>query len=439
MGWHNATSKVEPGAAKLTRRTLLTAAPGTLLAATACSGSSPGRTGSAGREVSLTYGLWDDTQLPAMKKIIANFERANPRITVRPVLTPWDSYWTKLQTAATGGTAPDVFWMTQDSFKLYASGGVLMGLDDLVARDKIDIGNYVESVTHGYSWQGKLYGMPKDINSFGVFYNKKLFAAANIRPPGLSWTWSDLVQVAQRLTDRAAGVFGFAAQLADVEGYYLTIPQAGGYVISQDGTKSGYDDPRTIRGLEFWTDMILKYRVSPTLQQLTDTAAQSMFTSGKLAMYFGGSWEPVAMKAVPYARENTDVGPLPKDLNRRFYANGLGNVIFAKTKHPQESWEFAKFLGSQQAAEIQAATGTVIPAYKGMDEAYSKSMPEFSMSKLIGQLPQGLAFPASVSTAVWENDALKEFADAWTGKKSAASVAKSVAARMNAALAKEPH
>jgi multiple sugar transport system substrate-binding protein len=432
------TSTVEAVAPKLTRRSLLAAAPATLLAATACSKSSSA--GSAGQgEVSLNYGLWDDTQLPAMKKIISAFEKDNPHITVRTQLTPWESYWTKLQTAATAGTAPDVFWMTQDSFKLYASGGVLMGLDDLVARDKVDMGNFVESVTHGYTWQGKLYGIPKDINSFGVFYNKKLFAAANIRPPDLSWTWNDLVHVAKRLTDPAAGVFGFAAQLADVEGYYLTIPQSGGYVISADGTKSGYDDPRTISGLQFWTDMILKHHASPTLQQLTDTAAQSMFTSGKVAMYYGGSWEPVAMKAVPYARENTDIAPLPKDQNRKFYANGLGNVIFAKTDHPKEAWEFAKFLGSQQAAEIQAATGTVIPATKGNDEAYSKSMPEFSLSKLIDQLPLGLPFPASVNTAVWENDALKQFADAWSGKKGVQTVAKSVAASMNAALAKEPH
>lgn len=430
-----------PVAGKLSRRSVLAAVPAaTLLTAAACSGPSATKAagGSTG-DVTLTYALWDETQLPAMKKIIAEFEKANPRITVQPAVTPFDSYFTKLQDAATSGTAADVAWMTQDSFQLYASGGVLMPLDSLVQRDKINMDNYVDSVVKGYTRQGKLYGMPKDINSFGVFYNKKLFAAANVKPPDLSWTWSDLVQAAKRLTDKSSGVFGFAGQLTDVEGYYLTIPQSGGFVISPDGMSSGYDDPKTIAGLQFWTDMILKYHVSPTLQQLTDTAAQSLFTAGKVAMYYGGSWEPVAMQAVPYAKDNVDVAELPADLNRRFYANGLGNVIFAKTKHPTEAWEFTKFLGGPQAAQIQAATGTVIPAYKGNDDAYSKSMPEFALSKLIGQLPQGLPFPASVNTAVWETDALNEFTAAWSGQKPVAQVAKSVAAKMNAALAKEQH
>src|SRR3954468_16412198 len=94
---------VEAVPPKLTRRSLLAAAPAAMLAATACSKSSP--TGSAGQgEVSLNYGLWDDTQLPAMKKIIPAFEKDNPHITVRTQLTPWESYWTKLQTAATAGT-----------------------------------------------------------------------------------------------------------------------------------------------------------------------------------------------------------------------------------------------------------------------------------------------------------------------------------------------
>lgn len=435
------TPGVRPAEGKLSRRAVLAGLPaGALLTAAACSGPSTKTAGgSGGGEVTLTYALWDETQLPAMKKIIAEFEKANPRISVHPAVTPFDSYFTKLQDAATSGTAADVAWMTQDSFQLYASGGVLMPLDDLVKRDKVNMGSYVDSVVKGYTWQGKLYGMPKDINSFGVFYNKKLFADANIKPPDLTWTWKDLVQAAQRLTDKSNGVFGFAGQLADVEGYYLTIPQTGGFVISPDGRTSGYDNPKTIAGLQFWTDMILKYHVSPTLQQLTDTAAQSLFTAGKVAMYYGGSWEPVAMQAVPYAKEHVDVAELPADLNRRFYANGLGNVIFAKTKHPTEAWKFTKFLGGPQAAAIQAATGTVIPAYKGNDEAYSKSMPEFALSKLIGQLPQGLPFPASVNTAVWETDALNEFSAAWSGQKPVAQVAKSVAMKMNAALAKEKH
>src|SRR3712207_7133106 len=44
--------------------------------------------------------------------------------------------------------------------------------------------------------------------------------------------------------------------------------------------------------------------------------------------------------------------------NRNFYANGIENVAFAGTKHPDAAWEFLKFLGSERANQIQAETGT---------------------------------------------------------------------------------
>lgn len=87
----------DPDRKRLTRRAVLAGIPAaTLLAAQACSKSSD-KTSIASEKkhsgpVTLTYGLWDDTQLPAMKKIIAEFEKANPKIHVRTALTPWDSY-----------------------------------------------------------------------------------------------------------------------------------------------------------------------------------------------------------------------------------------------------------------------------------------------------------------------------------------------------------
>jgi multiple sugar transport system substrate-binding protein len=436
-GSDDGAMKREP--ARLSRRAVIAAAPATLLAVAAGCGSSPSvKEASTNGKATLTYGLWDQTQVPAMKKIIAEFNKGNPKITVRIVLTPWDSYWTKLQTAATGGAAPDVFWMTQDSFKLYASGGVLLRLDDLIKRDHINMNDYVQSVVDGFTWKGGHFGLPKDTNSFGVFYNKKLFSEAGLRFPDSSWTWNDLVTVARRLTNEKKNVYGVAAPLTDVQGYYLTIPQANGYVISPDGRKSGYDDPRTRNGIEFWTDLINKYHASPSLQQMTDTDALTMFTSGKTAMYYAGSWDPVAINAVPYTKANADVAPLPKGLNNTFYANGLGNVVYAKTKYPTEAWKFTKFLGSKRAADIQAATGTVIPAYKGESAAYARSMPHFHMQNFIDQLPNGKTFPNSVDTAVWGDYALKEFASAWSGQMSVAATTKNVAAQMNTALAKEP-
>lgn len=410
-----------------------------LVLAAACSGSGgSGGSGSSGH-VTLTYGLWDQAQEPAMKEIIKEFHAKHPNIDVQIQLTPWDSYWTKLQTAATAGTAPDVFWMTIVYAQYYAKGGGIMPLDDQIKSSGLNMNNYVDAIRKAYTFDGKVYGIPKDVNGFGLCYNKKLFKAAGLKFPDASWTWNDVISAAKKLNDPSKKVYGFASPNADELGWYLTVPQAGGWIISPDDKKSGYDQPGTIKGIQFLSDMINKYHVSPTLQQTTDTDPEAMLTSGKVAMEYCGSWEPEEIAAVPYGKANIDIAPMPLGPagNRDYYSNGLANVISAKTKHPDQAWQFVQFLGSKRAAQIQAKTGTVIPAFKGQAGAYAKASPEFNMKALVDVLPYAKPFPASLKTDAWRNYAIQQFANAWTGKSPVSAVAHDVANRMNQDLATE--
>jgi multiple sugar transport system substrate-binding protein len=327
--------------------------------------------------------------------------------------------------------------MTVAYFKYYAAGGVLMPLDDKIKADGVDMSNFEPAITKAYQYNGQTFGIPKDINAFGLFYNKDLFKAAGVAPPDKSWTWDSVIQAAQKLTDASKGTYGIVAADADELTWYLTVPQAGGEVITPDGKKSGYDEPATIKGVQFWVDMVNKYHVSPNLQQTTDTDPLSLFTSGKVAMYYGGSWDPVAIAQIPAAKAFTAVAPLPQGATPHFYSNGLANSIYVNTPHPQEAWEFVKFLSSKEANEIQSKTGTVIPAYKGEAGNYVKGLPWLDAQVIIDQLPNAVPFPASENTPVWRQFATKEFAKAWAGQETVEAASKNIAAQMNTALANE--
>ena len=122
-----------------------------------------------------------------------------------------------------------------------------MSLDDKIDADGIDMSNYVPAIAEAYKFDGVQYGMPKDINAFGLFYNKDLFTAGRrghspMRPgPGRTSSTRPRSSPTHqgRLRHRRAGGRRTA--------WYLTIPQAGGSVISEDGKTSGYDKPETIR------------------------------------------------------------------------------------------------------------------------------------------------------------------------------------------------
>jgi multiple sugar transport system substrate-binding protein len=367
-----------------------------------------------------------------MKKIITEFEQQNPNITVNVQLTPYQDYFTKLQTAASGGSAPDVFWMNGPNFQLYAANGQLQSLSGL----SIDTSDYPSSMVDLYKYNGTQYGVPKDFDTVGLWYNKAIFKAANVPLPTADWTWADFDAAAAKLTDKAKGVYAVGATLEGQENYYDTIFQAGGSVISSDGKSSGYASAASISGLEFWTNLISKGE-SPTLAQMTDTASLNMFEAGKLAMFWGGSWDANAFAQNANTKSNVDVTVLPMGVKRATVIHGLANVVYAKSAHQQQADKFVEFLGSKQAAQIEADTGTVIPAYNGTQQAWVKAYPQYDLQSFLDELPYAVPYPISKNTAAWNTLEANLLPKAWDLSEPVPTVAGQLATQMNQALAKE--
>ncbi|MEV0345163.1 sugar ABC transporter substrate-binding protein [Nonomuraea sp. NPDC050680] len=410
---------------------------GVVLAVSACSAGDDEPGAAGGQEkVTLSYAMWDNNQKPVMEELGKAFTATHPNITVNVQLTPWEGYWTKLKAAATGGAAPDVFWMNGPNFQLYASNGVLRQLEEEITKDKVDLSVYPKPLIDLYTFDGKHFGLPKDMDTIGVWYNKTLFDAKKVPYPADDWTWNDFKAAAAKLSDPAKGVYGTAAQLTSFQEYqYNTIDQAGGYVISPDGKKSGYDNPQTIEGLRFWTDLI-KNKQSPDLKTMTDTFPLQLFEAGKIAMYWGGSWNVSEFAANDYTKDKVDVAPLPKGQKQATIIHGVANVVSAKTEHPAQAWEFVKFLGSKQAADILGKKGP-IPAYNGTQGAWVAAHPEFKLRTFLDAVAYAAPFPVSKNTAAWNEAELTYLTKAWTGEQPVEKAATELAAAMNALLAKE--
>ncbi len=405
-------------------------AAGTLVLALGALGlSACSATPSASEKVTLTYGIWDKNQEPAMQKVIADFEKQNPNISVDIQLTANADYWTKLQTAASAGSAPDVFWMNGPNFQLYASNGQLAPLDSVQKSD------YPSGLVNLYTYDGKLYGAPKDFDTVGVWYNKKLFDAAGLSYPKAGWTWDELKADAKALTGKTPGTFGIAAPPYGQENIYDTTAQAGGYIISKDGKKSGYDDPKTKEGVQFWLDFV-KSGESPTLQQMTDTYSADLFTSGKVAMYWAGSWNPGAFAKTAIAGD-INVAPLPQGpVSNQSVIHGLANVVSAKSAHLDAAKKFAAFASGKSAAEEMARSGAVIPAFNGTQDLWVKSLPQYDLQVYIDEVKTAVPYPVSKNTAAWNADETAEFAKIWSGSVDLDTGLNELASKMNAELAK---
>ncbi len=402
-----------------------------LLAGCASGGDGGGDSG----PVTITYAVWAGTQTPAMQAIVDAFMKENPDIKVELQEQPWPQYWSTLQTGAQGGTAPDAFWMLAQQIRPYAAGGQLLDISDAITSENVDLSKYPKAVLDLYDQgDGKIYGLPKDFDTNGVWYNKALFDAAGVAYPADDWTWEDFRAAAKALT--RDGVWGVAAPIDYQGGYYNTIYQAGGKVISDDGTKAEIGSPEAVKGIQFWTDLMADGS-SPTLQQLSDTEAETMFEQGKVAMYMSGAYWALKMYQIDELRPNVGVAPLPVGpAGRATVSSGIENVGFAGTKHPEAVKKFLIFASGEKAAKIQAENGAVLPAYAGTAQTWMDAMPEFTdLHVFIDAIAYSVPLPVQGNAAEWQGMQTEYLTPAWNGEESVADAAKKYADAIDKVLA----
>ncbi|NUR88140.1 MAG: sugar ABC transporter substrate-binding protein [Nonomuraea sp.] len=330
--------------------------------------------------VTLTYRLWDEQQKVGYDKVMADFEKANPTIKVKVEVMPWDDYWTKLTADAVAGSAPDVFWMQPGYFPEFATKGVLADLTPL----GLDTSKFHPNVVASNTYDGKLYGVPKDWGMPGLLYNKDLFDKAGVKMPD-KLTWAPdgsgtLVELAKKLTTDQAGkhpddagfnpdkiaVYGFGSWNHSQTQWMNWIESNGGKLVDKPFGTYTFNDDASAQAVQFGVDLITKYHVSPPATQTNPPTgkATDLFTSGQVAIF------PANNALLPYVQPGVKfpigVAQMPEGpKGRAVNINGLGEADYAKGTHLDAAKKLAKYLGSEAAQKSMADQGYIFPALVG--------------------------------------------------------------------------
>lgn len=387
----------------------------------------------------LSVSIWDTNQEPGLKEILADFTEETG-IKTKLTVVKWDEYWTMLEAGAQGGSLPDVFWMHSNESERYMSNDMLLDLTDKIAEsDKIDPENYPEDIWGLYTYDDKYYAVPKDVDTIALWYNKTMFDEAGLAYPTADWTWDDVSEAAKKLTKDDGSQYGLAVRNDNNQaGYYNLVYDNGGYIINEDKTKSGWDDPKTIEAmktLEGW----IKDGVMPSIETMSENGEDVLFQSGKAAMVLQGSWMVAAYRDNEYTAANCDLVELPKNAEtgrRASVYNGLGWAAAANGEHTEEAWKLLEYLGSEEAQKKQAELGVTMSAYKGTSDAWAKSA-DFNLQAYLNMMDDMEIRPYSKTTVTWENEDNEILKSVYTGEKTMEEACKEMADQMNEKLAEE--
>ena len=283
-------------------------------------------------------------------------------------VTPAQDIGQQLGQAFAGGTPPDVFYVDAARFADYASIGALEPYADRVGGG---VDDFYPALRAAFTYQGKLYCVPKDFSTLTLQINTELWAKAKLTDADIPKTWDQLTSVAGKL--KAAGVTPFTiGDTRDRIGAFMVA--AGGWIVSEDGTKATADTPQNLEALRF-VQGLLRNDLAVYPKEVDTGWGGEAFGKAKVAMAMEGNWIKGALQH-DFPDIKYSVVPMPAG------PAGQGTLSFtqcwgiaAKSAHKDQAIKFVEAMtASEQQIAFAKAFG-VMPSRASAKPAYLQQFP----------------------------------------------------------------
>jgi multiple sugar transport system substrate-binding protein len=329
--------------------------------------------------------LWDFPRWPDksgnrfgwIEKKIKEFEKAHPGVFIHLRPLKWEYGLIELRAAAAAGTYPDMAPVASDYD--FIIEGFLEPVDEYFIPNELK--RYEPRAIEAVKYQGRIYGFPWFITTYGLFLNEVIFKAKDATiPENGSWTYDEFVSALQKVTyDRSKG------DKTDHYGLNLFLSpgsfQVWGF-LTMDGAKV-FDEqgnfilnaPEGISALTKLVELETKYKVVPTDEYgtLEETVVWGDFCEKqKIAVYPAGPW---AIKVL----SDRDKSGMGFEFDLAHYPKGesvpspfalvSGYAIFKQQDEKKKALcaEFLKYITSENEQGALAEYG-VFPVYSEIFE-----------------------------------------------------------------------
>jgi multiple sugar transport system substrate-binding protein len=287
----------------------------------------------------------------ALNAQLPNFMKQFPHITVETEFVAGGDMIVKQQTMAASDTMPDNAhsYVGNQTYHQFAITGAYRQIDDLIARDKVDLKQWFPELVEIMKIDGKMYALPfkGQVLGAGFFYNQSLFEKRGIAPPNDNWTMDDLIKAAQQLTERQGSEtvqWGYAVATWGGENLQSHLRAFNADAYSRDGKKSTLDTAQALEAFQWYENLFQRER---TMHPLAN--AVNSFVEGKVAMigrtYFNLKTNDLLPRVQgKFKWDGTMMPKHAKTGKRGGMFSGDVHAISKAGKSPDAAFELCKFL-----------------------------------------------------------------------------------------------
>ena len=297
---------------------------------------------------------------PVYNQAATAYHALHPNVTV--TVSPFELRTSeeKMAVAIPSNTGPDIADSQVAILSAMIEKGLMAKMPDWLQQFAASSA-YDKFTISSTSYNGVLWGLPEDIGTNALFYNKDMFAAAGLQPPA---SMADIVADASKLAVRGPNgqltVSGLSLRLTGGgsglgQKWWVWEEQCGHGLVAQNAAgkwHADYANDCGVSTLEMYVNMVNKSPIVDDPNIAADTAA---FETQKTAMFVRES-NVIAdiAKNAPTLVGHYGVVPLP--VATRADAESL--FVTQSSPHQQTAWDFIRFLADEtQQAAVAAIAG----------------------------------------------------------------------------------
>jgi ABC-type glycerol-3-phosphate transport system substrate-binding protein len=284
------------------------------------------------------------------ERLVEDFNDAHPDIIVEP--SYGGSLWTmrdKLFIAIAGDAAPDLTQIDQFWSSELADAGAIIPMERFLKADPA----FGQEDIWPLAWKTATYedviwSMPFSLSNIALYYNRWLFYKAGLDPDAPPTTWEELEAVATTLTqdtdgDSIVDQWGLSIPMRANRGvvyyWFAFLWQAGGEIFSTDYTKPHFHETAGVEALAFLQRLVKagSLPLEPPEEGFEHgQIAMTLASTARLSRYIEALEDDLGVASLPCGRECvTGVG-------------GANLAILATCAHPQEAWEFVRWMSTSE-------------------------------------------------------------------------------------------
>jgi ABC-type glycerol-3-phosphate transport system substrate-binding protein len=305
-------------------------------------------TTASNQKVTLTFWGGGQEEAPFMKTAIKSFEASHPNITVNWVMMGQE--WTqKYPLALQSKNPPNIMWMTEAGFLAQAAqDGTIVDMDSEI--NQLNMKSRFSPSSWGFSTvNGKIYGLPFQMNTRLIAYNQTMLQKAGLQPPK---TYAELLADAKKLNGN--GKYGIVLGAKDgwplLDTWSGIAGMEGSNVFAMQNGKFNFTSPQSVSALGYLAQLYKAGVFMPGTLSMTWDQANQAFENGQAAfMLDEGSWE-VGDIATTAPNFKYDVIPWPAQTGNatgKLYGGAaVALMVPTNAQNQQQTFEFLNYITS---------------------------------------------------------------------------------------------